>query len=70
MSWKMTEKGLNLCHEVRDGILKHSKGYGDIISPNPKEMANTTEGKIVRIADIMAYLNHDLDDAIRSRRHQ
>jgi dGTPase len=58
--------GLNLTHEVRDGILKHSKGYGKIIPDDPNELADTTEGKIVRIADIMAYLNHDLDDAIRS----
>lgn len=59
-------KGLNLTYEVRDGILKHSKGYGKIIPDNPEEMACTVEGQIVRIADIMAYLNHDLDDAIRS----
>lgn len=58
--------GLNLTHEVRDGILKHSKGYGKIIPDDPKDMACTVEGRIVRIADIMAYLNHDLDDAIRS----
>jgi dGTPase len=59
--------GLNLCFEVRDGILKHSKGFGDIIPDDPKEAADTVEGRVVRIADIMAYLNHDLDDAIRSR---
>lgn len=59
-------KGLNLTYEVRDGILKHSKGYGKIIPDNPEEMATTYEGRIVRIADIFAYLNHDLDDAIRS----
>ena len=58
--------GLNLTREVRDGILKHSKGYGKIISTNPKLKAITVEGQIVRIADIMAYLNHDLEDAIRS----
>lgn len=59
-------KGLNLTYEVRDGILKHSKGFGKIMPDDPDEMANTVEGRIVRIADIMAYLNHDLDDAIRS----
>ena len=59
-------KGLNLTQEVRDGILKHSKGYGKILPDNPDELAFTVEGRIVRIADIMAYLNHDLDDAIRS----
>jgi dGTPase len=59
-------RGLNLSYEVRDGILKHSKGYGSIISEKPSEMAITIEGRIVRISDIIAYLNHDLDDAIRS----
>ena len=58
--------GLNLTHEVRDGILKHSKGYGKILPDNPDELACTMEGRIVRISDIMAYLNHDLDDAVRS----
>ncbi len=60
-------KGLNLTFEVRDGILKHSKGFGKIIPEDPAETACTYEGIIVRIADIMAYLNHDLEDAIRSR---
>jgi dGTPase len=59
-------QGLNLTREVRDGILKHSKGYGEIIPNSQSEKAATIEGQIVRIADIMAYLNHDLDDAIRS----
>jgi len=57
--------GLNLTQEVRDGIIKHSKGFGDILSDNPETMADTVEGRIVRVADIMAYLNHDLDDAVR-----
>lgn len=59
-------QGLNLTDEVRDGIAKHSKGYGKIIPDDPNERASTIEGNVVRIADIMAYLNHDLDDAIRS----
>ncbi|MDM8549349.1 deoxyguanosinetriphosphate triphosphohydrolase [Desulfobacterales bacterium HSG2] len=59
-------KGLNLTYEVRDGILKHSKGYGKIIPDAPDEQPCTIEGRIVRFADIMAYLNHDLDDAVRS----
>lgn len=59
-------QGLNLTYEVRDGIVKHSKGYGKIIPEDPDEQAFTIEGNIVRIADIMAYLNHDLDDATRS----
>ena len=58
--------GLNLTREVRDGILKHSKGSGKIISKDPRLKAITVEGQIVRIADIMAYLNHDLEDAVRS----
>lgn len=58
--------GLNLTFEVRDGILKHSKGFGRIISDDPDDNASTIEGRIVRIADIIAYLNHDLDDAVRS----
>jgi dGTPase len=57
--------GLNLTHEVRDGILKHSKGKGPIISDNPALIAMTLEGQVVRVADIVAYVNHDLDDAIR-----
>lgn len=59
-------RGLNLSWEVRDGILKHSKGFGDIIPGDPGDMAATVEGRIVRFADIIAYLNHDLDDAVRS----
>lgn len=59
-------KGLNLTHEVRDGILKHSKGEGDIISSDPQSMPETLEGQIVRVADIIAYVNHDIDDALRA----
>jgi dGTPase len=58
--------GLNLTYEVRDGILKHSKGYGRVLPDDPEELAATFEGRVVRVADFMAYLNHDLDDAIRS----
>lgn len=59
-------RGLNLTFEVRDGILKHSKGYGAVMLEEPNDMPITVEGRVVRFADIMAYLNHDLDDAIRS----
>lgn len=59
-------QGLNLSQEVRDGILKHSKGKGAIFSDNPNLTAMTLEGQIVRIADICAYVNHDFDDAIRA----
>ena len=58
--------GLNLTHEVRDGIAKHSKGYGEVIPSDPHSMPETAEGCVVRYADIIAYLSHDLDDAIRS----
>jgi len=59
-------RGLNLTFEVRDGILKHAKGFGDILLCSTDEKAATVEGRIVRLADIIAYVNHDLDDAIRS----
>ncbi len=49
-------KGLNLTKEVRDGILCHTRG----------QEAFTPEGRIVRIADKIAYMNHDIDDSIRA----
>jgi len=58
-------KGLNLTFEVRDGVLKHTKGKGEILCKDPAGMASTLEGQVVRIADIIAYINHDIDDAIR-----
>ncbi len=58
-------RGLNLTQEVRDGILKHSKGKGPILPKNFHELPLTLEGQLVRVADIIAYLNHDLDDALR-----
>jgi len=48
--------GLNLTHEVRDGILNHSS----------KSKAITREGDVVRLADKIAYINHDIEDAIHS----
>ena len=57
-------KGLNLSYEVRDGISKHSKGMGSI--DNPKVRPETMEGQVVRVSDLVAYANHDLDDALRS----
>ncbi len=59
-------RGLNLSSEVRDGIAKHSKGKGPIITTAPDVTAVTLEGRIVRLADIIAYINHDIDDAIRA----
>jgi len=58
---------LNLTHEVRDGILKHSKRRGPILPDDTRQLAATREGQIVRIADSIAYLNHDLDDALRAQ---
>ena len=49
-------KGLNLTWEVRNGIVCHTKG----------EEAATLEGRIVMLSDIIAYINHDIDDAIRA----
>jgi dGTPase len=59
-------KGLNLTFEVREGIPKHTKGKGEILSEDLSEMASTLEGQVVRIADVIAYINHDIDDAIRA----
>jgi dGTPase len=58
-------RGLNLTAEVRDGILKHSKGKEDILPGDPASQPSTFEGRVVRVCDIIAYVNHDLDDAIR-----
>jgi dGTPase len=58
--------GLNLTAEVRDGILRHSKGRGNVLLAGTGQKALTLEAEIVRIADIVAYVNHDLDDAVRA----
>ena len=50
-------RGLNLTWEVRNGVLCHTKG----------EQAATLEGRIVRLADHVAYINHDIDDALRAK---
>ncbi len=49
-------RGLNLTSEVLDGILHHTRG----------QQPRTLEGQIVRIADKIAYINHDIDDAVRA----
>jgi dGTPase len=59
-------KGLNLTHEVRDGILRHSKGFKKLLPKDTASLPCTLEGKVVRISDIIAYVNHDLDDAMRA----
>ena len=53
--------GLNLTSEVIDGILNHSG-----LSNNDKNKAKTLEGRVVRVSDKIAYLNHDIDDSIRA----
>ncbi len=59
-------QGLNLTFEVRNGIVKHSKGRNDIFPENKVELPCTLEGQVVRVADIVAYVNHDMDDALRA----
>jgi dGTPase len=51
-----TRQGMNLTEEVRDGILNHTGS----------KLPFTLEGQIVRISDRIAYINHDIDDALRS----
>src|SRR5207245_5695786 len=60
-------QGLNLTWEVRDGIAKHSKGKsGAPVGMPPALRASTVEGQIMRVADLIAYVNHDIDDATRA----
>jgi dGTPase len=60
-------RGLNLTWEVRDGIAKHSKGKrGAPVGADPSRRASTLEGQIARVADLIAYVNHDIDDATRA----
>jgi len=60
-------QGLNLSWEVRDGIARHSKGkHGLPVGSPPEHRASTVEGQIARVADIIAYVNHDIDDAARA----
>ncbi len=54
--WSVTGEGLNLTDEVRDGILNHTG------SSKPA----TLEGRVVRLVDRVAYINHDIDDAMRA----
>lgn len=58
--------GLNLTWEVRDGIYRHSKGLGALIEIAEERLPATLEGRLVRLADVIAYVNHDLDDALRA----
>lgn len=58
-------QGLNLTFEVRDGILNHSRSKG-ILTGKDSSGAATLEANVVSICDAVAYVNHDIDDAIRS----
>jgi dGTPase len=58
-------RGLNLTWEVRQGILRHSKGRDDIVGKASPEI-DSLEAQVVKIADALAYLNHDLEDAYRA----
>ncbi len=58
-------RGLNLTWEVRDGILNHSKTRAGFLTEKAGA-ATTLEGAVCRLADVIAYVNHDSDDAIRA----
>jgi dGTPase len=58
-------RGLNLTWEVRQGILHHSKPRGDFLAAEQVESL-TLEAQICRLADALAYLNHDIADGIRA----
>jgi len=60
-------EGLNLTWETRDGIATHSKGKrGAPVGPTVAARASTLEGQVTRVADLIAYVNHDIDDAVRA----
>ena len=59
-------QGLNLTWEVRDGILGHSKGSKDLGIVEGTNLPTSLEGMCVRIADRIAYINHDIDDSVRA----
>ena len=58
-------QGLNLTWEVRDGILRHAKTGVDILGEDWGEVG-TLEGQVNKVADIIAYVNHDIGDAVRA----
>jgi dGTPase len=58
-------RGLNLTYAVREGIYLHSKARRDIMT-TAWGTASTLEGQIIKICDSVAYINHDIDDAIRA----
>lgn len=58
-------QGLNLTYPVREGIYMHSKGRKSVASTT-WGTASTLEGQIIKISDAVAYINHDIDDAMRA----
>jgi dGTPase len=58
-------RGLNLTLEVREGILKHAKSGANILGEEWGSV-DTLEGQVCKIADIIAYINHDIGDAVRA----
>ncbi len=58
-------QGLNLTWEVRDGILNHSKTGADILEQDWGRIG-TLEGEVCKIADVVAYINHDISDSTRA----
>lgn len=60
-------RGLNLTYEVRMGIIQHSKGQVDVSESFVMTDPSTLEAWVVRISDTVAYINHDLDDALSAR---
>ena len=60
-------RGLNLSWEVLDGIAHHSKGKdGAPVGLPASKQSATLEGQIMRVADLVAYVNHDIEDAVRA----
>ncbi len=57
---------LNLTWEVKDGILNHSLDKEKVLDPETTTHPHTLEGEVVRVADSVAYVNHDIDDAVRA----
>jgi len=58
-------RGLNLTWEVREGILMHSKSRVEVLGDD-WETSETLEGQVCKIADVAAYVNHDINDALRA----
>ena len=58
-------EGLNLTWEVREGILKHSKGRADLLGGS-WEVPSTLEAQICKLSDSVAYINHDISDSLRA----